>query len=362
MTAARLVLCTMALAMFLLPRADAEDAEGLSKERLVVRTEAGDIVIRFFGKEAPQHTAQFLKLGRLGVFDTTHFVRLEPGFLAQISVAEDRLTPLTGEQQAAIHPMKAEWSNRKHVRGVVNVGRKDDDPDSGETSFCILLGDAPHLDGKYTIIGKVDELSLAVVEQMFRVPRNGTTPKIRLTVTSAFVIESDEGMTTFERIGPTRVMHLALPVSATVFRLIALILVAGLSGYLLGHMGRKTGVLIGQLIQVGLSIGVFACLLLPVQVSAESTPVPHWEAFPMSKQVAGIVVLIVIVSAISILLRRRLEARMQSSFNLLSVLLAGFTLFAICVPAAQASSVAAFGVFIGLMSIIKLMGNFESVT
>jgi cyclophilin family peptidyl-prolyl cis-trans isomerase len=30
-----------------------------------------------------------------------------------------------------------------------------DDPDSGETSFSILLGDAPHLDSLYTVFGVV---------------------------------------------------------------------------------------------------------------------------------------------------------------------------------------------------------------
>jgi cyclophilin family peptidyl-prolyl cis-trans isomerase len=347
---------------------DAADPQGLSCERLILRTEAGDIVMRFFCREAPQHTAQFLKLGRLGALDTIHFYRMEPNFLAQVGSAEDRLTPLTPEQQAAIHPLKAEWSNLKHCRGMVNLGRLDNDPDSGATALCILLGDAPHLDGKYTIFAKVDDLSLSVVDQLMHVPRDGIRPLSRLTVSSAFVIDSAEEMKSFDRVLPTRLtpeghaIQMVLPVSATVFRLLALILLAGLAGYLLGYMGHRTGVLVGQIVQMLLAISVFACLWMPVKITAEAAPRTHWDAFPISKQVAGIVALILVICGISIFLRKRLQPRVQSSFNLLSVLLAGFMLFSISVQPAQASGAAALGVFVGLVSLIKLMGNFESAS
>eukprot|EP00955_Chlamydomonas_euryale_P074235 361979-Chlamydomonas_euryale.AAC.2 len=38
----------------------------------------------------------------------------------------------------------------KHVEGVLSMGRYDD-PNSGTSSFSILLGAAPHLDMAYTI-------------------------------------------------------------------------------------------------------------------------------------------------------------------------------------------------------------------
>jgi cyclophilin family peptidyl-prolyl cis-trans isomerase len=40
-----------------------------------------------------------------------------------------------------------EFSDVRHVRGILSMGRYDD-PDSATSSFSILLGDAPHLDGK----------------------------------------------------------------------------------------------------------------------------------------------------------------------------------------------------------------------
>lgn len=37
-------------------------------------------------------------------------------------------------------------------RGILSMGRHSD-PDSGKSSFSILLGPAPHLDMEYTIFG-----------------------------------------------------------------------------------------------------------------------------------------------------------------------------------------------------------------
>ena len=39
-----------------------------------------------------------------------------------------------------------------HTKGVVSMGRYDD-PNSGTSSFSMLLGNAPHLDMQYTIFG-----------------------------------------------------------------------------------------------------------------------------------------------------------------------------------------------------------------
>src|SRR5262249_2300373 len=52
------------------------------------------------------------------------------------------------------HKLKAEFSNEKHVRGVVSMARASD-PDSADSQFFIMFAPAPSLDGKYTIWGKV---------------------------------------------------------------------------------------------------------------------------------------------------------------------------------------------------------------
>ena len=50
----------------------------------------------------------------------------------------------------------AEFSNEPHVRGVTSMARSAN-PDSADSQFFLMLGDAPFLDGKYTVWGKIVE-------------------------------------------------------------------------------------------------------------------------------------------------------------------------------------------------------------
>jgi len=50
--------------------------------------------------------------------------------------------------------LKAEFSKEKHVRGTVSMARAQN-PDSGDSQFFICFADAPHLNGQYTVWGKV---------------------------------------------------------------------------------------------------------------------------------------------------------------------------------------------------------------
>ncbi len=75
-------------------------------ERVVFHTTRGDIVFGLFDEVAPRHAAQIRALVRLGVYDTSSVFRVEPGYLAQITDAPNRKTPLTSEQRKAIAPSR----------------------------------------------------------------------------------------------------------------------------------------------------------------------------------------------------------------------------------------------------------------
>src|SRR5262249_51169256 len=170
----------------------AQEAPRLARERIVLHTVAGDVVLALYPDVAPQHVEQLLKLTRLGVYDGTHFYRVEPNFVVQLSTALDRTTPLTPEQKAALHPLPAEFSPLKHRRGVLSMARENNKPDSAESSFSILLANAPHLDGQYTVFGHV-EAGVDVVDEMCKVPRNAShNPLVRLTVNRAEVVDAEE--------------------------------------------------------------------------------------------------------------------------------------------------------------------------
>jgi cyclophilin family peptidyl-prolyl cis-trans isomerase len=155
-----------------------------------LRTVAGDVLLAFYPEVAPESVQHFLELVRLGAYDTTHFGRTEPGFVVQVFNAQDRLRPLTEALDKALRPMEAEFSNVPHRRGILSFGREDNDPDSAVSSFSILVADAPHLDGKYTVFGHV-ERGMEVVDRLMEIPRTQrTSPSTRLTIWHAEVVSA----------------------------------------------------------------------------------------------------------------------------------------------------------------------------
>ena len=166
------------------PFKDATVAE--MRKEVLLKTTLGDITIALDPDLAPEHVRNFLKLVETGWFDHTAFHRVIPGFVIQGGIDDTRL-PL--EQHPAtrwVRPLKGEFSKeRKHVRGILSMARGDD-PDSAATSFFIMLGIAGHLDGKYTIFGKVVD-GLDVMDQIERAPRIGETPQTRVEIIEAVV-------------------------------------------------------------------------------------------------------------------------------------------------------------------------------
>jgi cyclophilin family peptidyl-prolyl cis-trans isomerase len=169
-------------------------APRVAAERIVLRTNVGDMVLALYPEVAPRHTEQLLKLARLGVLDGVNFFRVESTFVAQLSDARYKQPAPSPEQLEAIHPLTAEFSALKHRRGTLSMARYDDRPDSGETSFSILLGDAPHLDGKYTVFGQL-ESGQDVLELIGRATTDARhQPVAPIVVRSAEVLDSPEAL------------------------------------------------------------------------------------------------------------------------------------------------------------------------
>jgi len=162
--------------------------------RVIFHTIGGDLVFALYPKVAPRTVEQFLTLAGNGVYDTGQFRRLEPGFVLQSGSPDDRTIPLDPRQRSLIKKLPGEYSPEVlHKRGVLSLARPDDDPNGGETSFSILLGDAPHLDGKYTVFGEL-ESGTDVLEALERVPVTNGKPGLRLTISSAEVAETPEAL------------------------------------------------------------------------------------------------------------------------------------------------------------------------
>ena len=151
-------LCTPA------PPVDEKDDPLLGRERVVMTTEYGEIVLGFYPTVAPKTVAHILKLFRMGGYDTNHVFRVDKGFVAQVQGVDGgrRAKMSKALRKEAVKNVPDEFSGTpsskfpdvKHVRGMLSMG-KFDEPNSGTSSFSMLLGSAPFLDGKYTIFGRV---------------------------------------------------------------------------------------------------------------------------------------------------------------------------------------------------------------
>lgn len=168
----------------------------LGNTRVVFQTSYGDIEFGFYPDVAPKTVAHIMKLVHLGAYNTNHFFRVDRGFVAQVAdVVGGREAPLNAVQRAeGEKTVPGEFSSVKHVRGILSMGRYSD-PDSAASSFSMLLGDAPHLDGQYAVFGKVtkgDEVLSKLEELPTRKEGIFVMPLQRITILSTYYYDIEE--------------------------------------------------------------------------------------------------------------------------------------------------------------------------
>jgi cyclophilin family peptidyl-prolyl cis-trans isomerase len=153
---------------------------------VLLRTSMGDITLEMDPELAPEHVRNFLKLVESGWYDHTAFHRIISGFVIQGGLGSTRAGNKPHPADKWVHKLKGEFSRTAlHIRGVLSMARASD-PDSADTSFFIVLGPAPHLDGKYTIFGKVVE-GFDTIELIEKAPRNGESPVQRIELMEAVI-------------------------------------------------------------------------------------------------------------------------------------------------------------------------------
>jgi cyclophilin family peptidyl-prolyl cis-trans isomerase len=156
------------------------------RRTLTLQTTLGELRVEMRPDWAPEHARNFLRLASSGWYDGTAFHRVAKGFVAQGGMPNTRTGGAGHFADRWVHPLKAEFRDDvKHVRGIVSMAHGDD-PDSATTSFFLVLGDAPHLDGKYTAFGRVVS-GLETLDAFEKEEVDGETPKRRLEIVHATV-------------------------------------------------------------------------------------------------------------------------------------------------------------------------------
>ena len=113
-----------------------------------VYTTRGHFIIQLLPDLAPEHVNSFVFLARDKFFNGTTFHRVIPGFVAQGGDQTGRGNGGPG------YSVPLEPSQEPFVRGIVGMARSND-PNSAGSQWFVTLGDAPNLNGSYTVFGKV---------------------------------------------------------------------------------------------------------------------------------------------------------------------------------------------------------------
>jgi cyclophilin family peptidyl-prolyl cis-trans isomerase len=127
-----------------------------------IDTTGGKIEFELYPKDAPGHVNSFVFLSREGYYNGVIFHRVIPGFMIQGG------DPTGTGSGGPGYKLKAEFNDRKHVRGVLSAARTSD-PNSAGSQFFIMHADSPHLDRQYTAFGKVTS-GLDVVDKIANQP------------------------------------------------------------------------------------------------------------------------------------------------------------------------------------------------
>ncbi len=115
--------------------------------RLVVETTRGRVAIELSPYFAPWSAAVLTAVARSGAYDGTSWHRVVADFVVQ--GGDPTGTGMGGPG----YLVPAEPSAQRYLRGTVGIA--DSGPDTGGSQFFVMHSAAPHLEGRYTIVGQV---------------------------------------------------------------------------------------------------------------------------------------------------------------------------------------------------------------
>ena len=123
-----------------------------------MKTNVGDIEIELFDEDAPQTVENFRKLSGEGFYDGVIFHRVIKDFMIQ---GGDPTGTGTGGPG---YEFEDEFNQHKVVRGALAMANAGPNT-NGSQFFIVTTDEAPWLDGKHTVFGRVTN-GMDVVDQI----------------------------------------------------------------------------------------------------------------------------------------------------------------------------------------------------
>jgi len=112
-------------------------------------TERGEILLELFGDESPATVSNFLSLAESGFYDGLRFHRVVPNFVIQAGC------PRGDGWGSPGYTIRCEINERRYETG--SLGMAHSGKDTGGSQFFITHSPQYHLDGRYTLFGRVIE-------------------------------------------------------------------------------------------------------------------------------------------------------------------------------------------------------------
>lgn len=144
--------------------ANADYMRALSRKngtvKAVLTTTKGTFTIDFFTEDAPLTVDNFIKLARSNYFNGLEVHRVVPNFVMQDGDPRGDGSGGPGWQ------IRCEINTLPYERGTVGMALSG--KDTGGSQWFITHSSQPHLDGGYTVFGKVNENDMKIVDSIVR--------------------------------------------------------------------------------------------------------------------------------------------------------------------------------------------------
>ncbi len=113
----------------------------------VIITSRGTLELELFGADAPLTVHNFMTLARSGFYRGTRFHRVVPNFVAQDG------DPRGDGNGGPGYSIRDELNRHRYHRGALGMALSG--PDTGGSQYFITHSPQPHLDGGYTVFGRL---------------------------------------------------------------------------------------------------------------------------------------------------------------------------------------------------------------
>jgi len=134
--------------------------------RATLHTNHGPIEVELFDEDAPKTVENFLSLSRDGFYDGLSFHRVIPDFMIQGGCPEGTGRGGPGYQ------FEDEFNQHKVVRGALAMANAGPNT-NGSQFFIVTTDEAPWLDGKHTVFGRVTD-GMETVDAISDLPRDAS--------------------------------------------------------------------------------------------------------------------------------------------------------------------------------------------